>query len=86
MYAYGKSITSIPNRYLIKQQGEWKILTTYASFPNWDNDVTDVIWLKNHETMIASWWHIKDSERMYKTSVRVQDEELSFIMLQVKNV
>jgi hypothetical protein len=74
----------VKNRYLIKQQGVWKIITTWALSPNWDDDVTDVIWLKN-DGMIASWWQMKDGAPSGKRgSEIVKDEELTFLLLQAQ--
>jgi hypothetical protein len=73
------------HRYLIKHQGVWKILKTWASKPDWDDEVTDVIWLQDKETMIASWWQKKNGKRYIKrTPERVKDNELSFLLLKVK--
>jgi len=73
-------------RYLIKHQGVWKILETWAARPDWDDEVTDVICLRS-DSMIASWWQMKDGRRRIKRPpIKVQDEELAMLMLQVENV
>ena len=75
------------HRYLIKHEGVWKFLSTWAVSPDWDDEVTDVIWLKNDETMIASWWLMKNGRRYIKRAPQtVKDEELTMILLQVENV
>lgn len=72
-------------RYLIKHQGVWKILKTWTMIPDWEDEVTDVIWLKNPETMIASWWEMKDGVLSGKRGPeRVKDEELTFLLLQAQ--
>lgn len=77
--------SSSKHRYLIKHEGNWKIIQTWATTPDWDDDVTDVIWLKNPVSMIASWWQMKDGIRSSKRGVeRVTDEELAFLLLQVE--
>lgn len=68
--------------YLIKHCGVWKLFRTWALKPDWDDEVTDVIWLKNPETMIASWWHMKNGKRYMEC---VKDEELVFLLLQVED-
>lgn len=74
-------------RYLIKHQGVWKILETWAAAPDWDDEVTDIIWLKNPMNMVASWWQMKNGKRYIKRAPeRVKDEELAFLLLQVQNV
>lgn len=71
-------------RYLIKHQGVWKILKTWATKPDWDDEVTDVIWLKS-ASMIASWWQMKDGVRSSKCGPEiVKDEELTFLLLQAQ--
>lgn len=76
----------VKNRYLIKHQGVWKIYTTWAMMPDWDNEVTDVIWLKT-DSMIASWWQMKNGRRYIKRPPEcVKDEELSFLLLQVEDM
>lgn len=73
------------HRYLIKHQGVWKIFKTWASKPDWDDEVTDAIWLQDKETMIASWWQKKNGKRYIKrTPERVKDEELTILLLQVE--
>lgn len=75
---------STKHRYLIKHQGVWKILETWALKPDWDDEVTDVIWLKS-SNMVASWWHMKNGRRYIKrTPEMVKDKELSFLLLQVR--
>lgn len=69
-------------RYLIKQQGVWKIIETWASKPDWEDEVTDVIWLKNSMNMAASWWQIKDGKR-YQPYV-VREEDLTILLLQAE--
>ena len=77
----------VKNRYLIKHQGVWKFLETWALSPDWDDEVTDVIWVQNKETMIASWWQMKDGVRSGKRGPeRVKDEELTFLLLQVEEM
>lgn len=71
--------------YLIKHQGVWKILKTWASKPDWDNEVTDVIWLKS-SNMIASWWLMKNGRRNLSREVQVKNEELTFLLLQVEEI
>jgi hypothetical protein len=76
---------SVRHRYLIKHQGVWKILETWASQPDWDNEVTDVIWLKNPKTMIASWWQRKNGRRYIKRQPEiVKDDELTILLLQAE--
>ncbi len=76
----------VKNRYLIKHRGVWKIYTTWAMMPDWDNEVTDVIWLKS-DSMIASWWQMKNGIRSGKRPPEcVKDEELSFLLLQVEDM
>lgn len=71
-------------RYLIKHQGVWKILKTWAICPDWDDDVTDAIWLKN-EDMVASWWLMKNGRRyIRRKQPMITDEELAFLLLQVE--
>jgi hypothetical protein len=73
------------HRYLIKHQGVWKILKTWAIKPNWDDEVTDAIWLQDKETMIASWWQKKNGRRyINRTPERVKDEELTILLLQAE--
>lgn len=75
------------HRYLIKHQGVWKILKTWAVRPDWDDEVTDVIWLQDKETMIASWWQMKNGRRyITRPPDRVTDDELAFLLLQVEDV
>ena len=74
------------NRYLIKHQGVWRIIKTWALKPDWDNEVTDVIWLKS-DNMVTSWWLMKNSRRYIKRfPERVKDEELAFLLLQVEEI
>jgi hypothetical protein len=76
----------VKNRYLIKHQGVWKIHTTWAISPDWDDEVTDVIWLKS-DSMIASWWQMKNGRRYnMRPPECVKDEELSFLLLQVEDM
>jgi hypothetical protein len=73
------------HRYLIKHQSVWKILETWASKPDWDDEVTDVIWLQNPETMIASWWQMKDGKRYIKRKPKIAtQEELTILLLQAE--
>jgi hypothetical protein len=72
----------IKYRYLIKHQGVWKILETWASKPDWEDAVTDVIWLKNPMNMTASWWQMKDGKR-YQTYL-AREEELTILLLQAE--
>jgi hypothetical protein len=73
------------HRYLIKHQGVWKILKTWASKPDWDDEVTDAIWLQDKETMIASWWLIKNGRRYIKRQPEiVKNEELTILLLQAE--
>jgi hypothetical protein len=81
-YRYAYSYDAKKHRYLIKHQGVWKILETWAMKPDWDDDVTDVIWLKSGN-MITSWWQLKDGKRYQPYIVR--DEELMLILLQVQS-
>jgi hypothetical protein len=72
-------------RYLIKHQGVWKILKTWASRPDWDDEVTDAIWLQDKETMIASWWLMKNGRRYIKRQPEiVKNEELTILLLQAE--
>ena len=72
-------------RYLIKHQGVWKILETWAASPDWDDEVTDVIWLKNPMNMVASWWQMKNGVPSGKRGpYLVKDEDLAFLLLQVE--
>lgn len=72
-------------RYLIKHQGHWKFVENWAVQPKWDDEVTDVIWLKNHNSMIANWWQMRDSIPSGKRGPEiVKDEELTFLLLQVE--
>lgn len=85
---FNSSVTSAGDtrhRYLIKHQGVWKILKTWAINPIWDDEVTDVIWLKDPETMIANWWQMKEGVRSSKRGPElVKDEELTFLLLQAQ--
>ena len=76
---YDRRLTK--HRYLIKHQGVWKILATWASKPDWTDEVTDVIWLQDKETMIASWWLMKNGKR--QTEI-VKNEELTILLLQAE--
>lgn len=71
-------------RYLIKHQGQWKFVENWAAHPEWDDEVTDVIWLKNHDSMIANWWLMKNGRRYITREVQVKDDELTFLLLQVE--
>ena len=51
--------------------------------PDWDDEVTDVIWLKSNN-MVVSWWQIKDGKR-YQPYV-VRDEELTILLLQAESI
>lgn len=73
------------HRYLIKHQGSWKFLNTWAVSPDWDDEVTDVIWIQDPTTMIASWWMMKNSRRYIKRNPeQVKDDELAFLLLQAE--
>jgi len=73
------------HRYLIKHQGVWKILKTWARKPDWDDEVTDAIWLQDKETMIASWWLMKNGRRYIKRQPEiVKNEELTILLLQAE--
>lgn len=86
--SYGiKSSNSERFRYLIKHHGIWKLTQNWATWPEWDEEVTDVIWLQNYETMIASWWQMKEGRRLTRREPeRVKDEELTMLLLQAENV
>ena len=85
--SYGVLPTTLAkHRYLIHHQGVWKYYDTWSLLPDWDDEVTDVIWLKN-SNMIASWWQMKNGKRFIKrTPKQVTDEEMVFILLQVADV
>jgi hypothetical protein len=78
--SYGVS-GNVKHRYIIKHQGIWKRYDTWAISPDWDDEVTDVIWVKSPD-MISNWWQMKDGKRYIKRpSEPVKDEDLVLIML-----
>lgn len=73
-------------RYLIKHRGVWKIFTTWANRPNWDNEVTDVIWLKSQHTT-ENWRLMKNKRRYFKRSNPiVSEKEIVLLLLQVEDM
>ena len=73
-------------RYLINHRGIWKYYDTWALAPDWDDEVTDVIWLKSPD-MVASWWQMRDGKKIRRKEQQiVTDDELVMLLLQVQNV
>ena len=73
-------------RYLINHQGIWKYYDTWSMSPDWDDEVTDVIWLKSSD-MVASWWQMRDGKKFRRKQQEiVTDDELVMLLLQVQNV
>lgn len=71
-------------RYLIKYEGQWFYRDLWTAKPDWSDGVTDVIWIKNDVTMIASWWLKRDGKRYIKRpSPMVTESEMVMLMLQV---
>ena len=69
-------------RYLIKENGRWRFITTFTLRVDWPEEITDVIWLKS-EAMVANWWRMRDGERCLP-SIIVDDSDLVFTLLQVE--
>jgi hypothetical protein len=72
----------ISYRYLIKHDGNWTFYSTRSMSPLWNDNVTDVIWLKSPD-MVANWWRMKDGKKLNLGEL-VKDDELSLILLQAQ--
>lgn len=80
--SYGIKIPDITQyRYLVKVKGKWFEHKTYARSPDWDNEVTDVIWRKS-SNMVANWWQMRDGKKV--DAYTVKDEDLTLILLAVE--
>lgn len=73
-------------RYLIKYQGKWKRLDTYAKDPDWDDEVTDVIALRSYDRPYNTWRKKNNRRYLLRQPALVKNKELTLIMLQVVNV
>ena len=73
-------------RYLIKHEGVWKILKTYARDPDWDHEnVTDVIALASADRRYNTWRKKNNRRYILREPTIVKNKDLTFIMLQVEN-
>ena len=85
--SYGVLPTTLAkHRYLIHHQGVWKYYDTWSLMPDWDDEVTDVVWLKS-PSMVASWWQMRDGKKIRRKEQQVvTDEELVMLLLKVQDV
>ena len=71
-------------RYLIKYNGKWKFLDTYAKDPDWSEGVTDVIAMRSWDRPSNTWRKKNNRRYLLRDPAPVKDKELTFIMLQVE--
>ena len=85
--SYGvQPVPSRKYRYLVNIRNVWRYYDTWSMSPDWDKEVTDVVWVKSPD-MVASWWQMRDGKRIRRAEQQiVTDEELVMLLLKVQDV